>query len=228
MLAGTVERSGRLYGEEEAEWGKAAQAAGQWRPEEIGRQAAPVKTEEWGKDRRGGGQEEAEQVTEPAKSGIFDYDELLKDELAAEDARKDSLEARGVAVVTTSGALVTLLFALSALSTEEQATYELSDFASVVLAIALVLFVGAAIVALLINRPMDYIGAKVDDIEKLLNAESPSGSEQARKDVAFARLTELRSARQINGRKADLLLRAMGLEVAAVVAVGVAVVSILL
>lgn len=167
-------------------------------------------------------------MTEPAKSGVFDYDELLKDELAAEDARKDSLEARGVAVVTTAGALVTLLFALSALSTKEEATYELSDFASVVLAIALVLFVGAAIVALLINRPMDYIGAKVDDIDALLKSKSPSTSEEARTDVAFARLTELRSARAVNGKKANLLLVAMGFEVGAVLAVAVAVVSILL
>ena len=167
-------------------------------------------------------------MPDPPASGVFDYDDLLKGEVAAEDARKESLEQRGLAVITTSGVLVTLLFALSALSTKSEATFDLSDFASVVLAIALALFVGAAVLAVIVNRPMDYIMAKPDDIETLLNATPIASAADARKDVALARVTELRAARRCNGIKAMLLVRAMGLEVAAVVAVAVAVLSILL
>ena len=167
-------------------------------------------------------------MTAQPASGIFDYDELLKDEVAAEDARKDSLEQRALAVITTSGVLVTLLFGLSALSTKSEATFDLSGFASVVMAFAVALFIGAAILALMVNRPMDYIGAKPDDIEALLNETPTPSGEAARKDVAFARVIELRAARTNNGKKADALLWAMKLEVAAAAAVAVAVLSILL
>lgn len=164
----------------------------------------------------------------PPASGVFDYDDLLKDEISAEDARKESLEQRGLAVITTSGVLVTLLFALSALSTKSEPTFDLSDFASVVLAIALALFVGAAVLALIVNQPMDYIAANPNDIEPLLEATPIASAEQARKDVALVRVIELRAARGCNGTKATWLVWAMALEVAAVVAVACAVLSILL
>jgi hypothetical protein len=42
------------------------------------------------------------------------YADLVKEELAREQARKTSLEQRGLSVISTSGALVSLLFALLA------------------------------------------------------------------------------------------------------------------
>ena len=44
------------------------------------------------------------------------YGEYIKEQLNAQEARKNSLEQRGLAVITTSGALVTLLFGLTALT----------------------------------------------------------------------------------------------------------------
>ncbi|HEX8117309.1 MAG TPA: hypothetical protein VF521_08555, partial [Pyrinomonadaceae bacterium] len=55
--------------------------------------------------------------TSKSESGYAAYGDFIKDELEAQDKRKASFEQRGLAVITTSGALVTLLFALAALST---------------------------------------------------------------------------------------------------------------
>ena len=43
------------------------------------------------------------------------YSDYIKEQLDAQEARKISLEQRGLAVITTSGVLVTLLFGLTAL-----------------------------------------------------------------------------------------------------------------
>lgn len=42
----------------------------------------------------------------------------MKEQLTEERARKSSLEQRGIAVTTSAGAIVTLLFGLTALSYE--------------------------------------------------------------------------------------------------------------
>src|SRR5204863_5652630 len=65
---------------------------------------------------------------EPGSSVLLDY---LNDQLARQDARKVSLEQRALAVITTSGALVTLLFGLAALSSKRAATFTLPGSASV-------------------------------------------------------------------------------------------------
>jgi hypothetical protein len=43
---------------------------------------------------------------EQPPSGAAVYSQALKDEVAAQDARKDSFERRGLAVVTTAGEVV--------------------------------------------------------------------------------------------------------------------------
>lgn len=63
---------------------------------------------------------DAAETTDPA--GLVVYGEFIKDELEVQDKRKASFEQRGLAVITTSGVLVTLLFALAALSTKSAAS----------------------------------------------------------------------------------------------------------
>lgn len=163
----------------------------------------------------------------PQASGITHYDSLLKEKLASEDARKSSLEQRALAVITTSGALVTLLFGLAALSTKREATFDLSDFAETALAVALGLFIGAAVLALRTNTPVDYQEVEADAIQGRINETPPCTSDEAIKDIALTRVDELRSAREKNGEKARQLQWAVGLEVAAVLAVAVAIWDVL-
>lgn len=160
-------------------------------------------------------------------SGIYDYDDLLRDELAAEDTRKASLEQRGLAVITTSGALVTLLFGLAVLSTSGKHPVHLSPVANGALGLALGFFVLAALAALFTNQPMDYKQASPKDIADLVNAGVMASPNEARKDVAGARIDELSAARAKNGMKATVLAWALRFETIAVLAVAVGVWDIL-
>jgi hypothetical protein len=157
-------------------------------------------------------------------SGGAVYGDLLKDELEAQEARKSSLEQRGLAVVTTSGALVTLLFALGALSTKASETFTLTGHAPTYLAIALIGFIAAAVAALGTNIPLRYEAVKADEIKNRLDdSEFVLSEDKATKDVALTRVKVLKSAKEKNGIKAMILLVAMGLEVIAVGFVGAAI-----
>jgi hypothetical protein len=155
-------------------------------------------------------------------SGVGVYGAFVDAELRAQDARKVSFEQRGLAVVTTSGVLVTLLFALAGLSTKSKATFVLPHSARLWLVAALVAFVLAAVAALATNFPMPYEAVTSDEIEGRLK--EPIRSEyRAERDVALTRVKALRDAKGKNTTKGRLLFVAIGLEVVAVALVGAAV-----
>jgi hypothetical protein len=159
------------------------------------------------------------------------YGEYLKDEIARQDARQSSFEQRGIAIVTTAGTLVTLLFGLAALSTSSAQGNPLHHKESVFLAVALVLFFAAGVLALLTNVPLGYVGPDLPDPKKpekpsfgdRLNAEPEDSYKAALYAVADVRLKILASAQKQNGRKGKLLFVALIAEVAAVACVAVAI-----
>lgn len=163
------------------------------------------------------------------------YGEYLKDELARQDSRQSSFEQRGIAVVTTAGTLVTLLFGLAALSTASEKGNPLGHEETVWLAVALVLFFIAAVLALGTNFPLGYEGPGLPDPKRLeapsfanrLNADPEDSHAEAVYAVADVRLTILTSAQKQNGRKGWFLFAALIFEVAAVACVGVAIFELL-
>jgi len=148
--------------------------------------------------------------------------------LSAEVARKTSLEQRAITVITTSSALATLLFGLTALATRETQTYHLDDEARYALVVALSLFLSAALTALATNAPLFYDEVKVDQLRQVVSERWNDPESTAEQQVAFTRLKVLADARAKNGRKAWGLEAALGCEVLAVTAVAVAVGFILL
>jgi uncharacterized membrane protein len=90
-------------------------------------------------------------ATDPGSSVLA---ACVQEQLARQDARKTSLEQRGITVITTAGALVTLLFGLAAFTTKRSQTFALPGGASYLLVAALVLFFGAALAAILTNVPL--------------------------------------------------------------------------
>ena len=157
------------------------------------------------------------------EAGYTVYGDFIKDELEAQDKRKASFEQRGLAVITTSGTLVTLLFALAALSTKEAATFTLPTTARTWLAFALVLFFASALAALLSNAPFIYQAVPVEKIRERLREKPPRDAHAAAKDVAFSRLDALEAAKKINGIKGWALAAAMACEALAVGCVAVAI-----
>ncbi len=156
-------------------------------------------------------------------SGVGVYGAFVDAELRAQDARKASFEQRGLAVVTTSGVLVTLLFALAGLSTKSKATFVLPHSARLWLVVALIAFVLAAASALATNFPLPYAIVTPDEIEKRLNEKPIRSEPRAERDVALTRVTALRDAKSKNTIKGRLLFAAITLEVFAVALVGVSV-----
>jgi len=164
-------------------------------------------------------QNENETATKP---GTAAYAELLKEELAAQEARKASFEQRGLAVVTTSGALAALLFGLASLAMTGKIQSLPSD-AKVWLAVALVAFVCAAVLGLLTNFPFVYDAPKVEAIKGRLKEVPIKDQDAAVRDIALTRVRTLKDAKNKNKRKGRLLFGAMTLEVVAVALLAVAI-----
>jgi hypothetical protein len=169
----------------------------------------------------------AEPVAPPASPGTAVYGEFLEKELAAQDARKSSFEQRGLAVVTTAGTLVTLLFGLAALSTTVQKSQELSTDEKAWLKAALVLFVVSAITALLTNVPIPYEAVPAEDIKARLKQKPIRDADAARRDIALTQVKVLKDAKRKNTVKGWLLFVALSAEVIAIGFVGVAISEII-
>lgn len=165
-------------------------------------------------------------------SGVGAGTELLasfiESELAAEESRKDSIEQRGSAVISTSGALVTVLFGLAAVVTGQD-KYTPPDVALWAILLALVLFVMAAVLGLLTNAVRNYNRVKLDDVEKTVDTEWRTITvDDARAAISQSNLRVLRSARTQTNGKAQLLKAAVICQVAAVAVLALAVAAILI
>jgi phage-related minor tail protein len=142
------------------------------------------------------------------------YWDLVREQLAEERARKNSIEQRGIAVITSSGTLVTLLFGLTALATKAQ-NYQLPPIAAFALAVAAVLFVLAALVGIAVNWAYYYIEVEPDGLRGLLDENWAGDEAEAAKVVATAWTDIIENARINNARKGKLLRAAMLLEASA-------------
>ena len=154
-------------------------------------------------------------------SGGTLYAEYIRELLDAQEARKASLEQRGLAVISTSGALVTILFGLTAISKRES-TFVIPNAAAALLVAALAFFVLAALSAIITNLPRSYEGVQVNPLRDAVRNRWEDSETTASKMVALTRLKVLASAKEKNEQKGVALIVAMSLEIIAVVLVGIA------
>jgi hypothetical protein len=155
------------------------------------------------------------------------YGPLLTEKLIAEMGHKASIEQRGLAVITTSGVLVSLLVALSALALGKEPTQFLSGATRGLMIGAVVLFVIAAGLGLVVNRPGRYWGLAPEALDRII-AQWNGDEDEAAFVVGQQRVEELRSSMVANDRKAKALQRAIVAEVMGVALVAAAVVVALL
>lgn len=163
----------------------------------------------------------------PARRAGDVYAPLLVSMLSEQSARKSSVEQRALAVITTSGGLVSLLVALSALLLGKNTEFRLNAGARTIIVAAVVAFVAAAILALTANTPRGYLDFAPEDVDRMLN-EFESSEEDARWLVAQARADYLKRAMRLNDNKAHLLQIAVATEVAGVALVALGVVLTLI
>jgi len=155
------------------------------------------------------------------------YAQLIADQLAEERNRKTSLEARGVTVITTSSALATLLFALTAGLTAVS-SFRLPESARLPLLLTLITFVFSAAFGVAANMPLRYREATPAGLAKLINARywaAPAEIGELR--VAEAQVTSLAAARSANRLKVMLLVGAILFELLAIPFLAWAVAEIL-
>jgi len=158
----------------------------------------------------------------------FAYDQLVKDQLEEERKTKESLEKRGEWVIASAGALLTVLFGLSAIVTGVQ-DYTLSPGARWLLQLAVLPFLCAGVLAVIINFPMTLLEVSVTGLRAISDQPAywTAPQEIGLRRSAQVRVGVLASARQANSIKSRLLQTAMALEVVGVALVGFAVLIIL-
>lgn len=150
------------------------------------------------------------------------YLEAINDLVKDEQARKASLEERGIRVITTSGALATLLFAVAKFG---QGNENLGTPDETYLVLAVVFFVAAAVLGLFANQVQRYFILKPAALQDYLT--NPPSDAGATVIVARDKVEWYLTARVINGRKALCLFAAVTLEVVAIMCVAAAVAIVL-
>lgn len=156
-----------------------------------------------------------------------EYTALLGDLIRDVQQTKASLESRAAGVVTTSAALVTLLFAFTAVATAT-GTPHFPSFAGR-LSVALTLIVTAAAMAILVTAPLPYRSPSINEMQPLTEQSlwAYEDRSEAARIVAQARVRELRWARKMNTIKGWLLLLAILAEVGGIGVLAATVTAIL-
>jgi hypothetical protein len=149
---------------------------------------------------------------EPAVAGDV-YFATIGEELQKERDRKASLEQRALAVITSSGVLVSLLFGFQAV-VRKPAGPDQPAGVRVLLAASLVCFVAAVLLGLTANRPVDHrpLGVKTDLRRMVGDDFWSAGADSARRGIAAYRVEEIDLWRDNNKTKASILQRAIQAE----------------
>ena len=140
---------------------------------------------------------------------------FIKDLVDSQEARKASLEQRGLAVITTSGVLATLLFGLVGIITKPS-SYVLPAASHLPLRVALALFAAAALGGVIVNAPMPYKGIAPGTLRNVVKSFwTDYTTTEAQQMVSISWLDALTSAKHWNRVKAYSLVVAQSLQVGA-------------
>jgi hypothetical protein len=153
--------------------------------------------------------------------------ELIAKEVEAARASAASVQSRGLAVISSSGTLVILLFGLSALATKAQ-NFSLPTHTKLPLYLAAVFLVLAALAGIATNLPRKRDAIPPSKLRPLLEADLWSApAVHAQREVAMSQLTVFESERRSNVKMAYLLIAAIMLEIIGIACVMWAVVTLI-
>lgn len=162
-------------------------------------------------------------MTEQGKS----YAAFIEGEVKAEQQRRASLDTRGLAVVTTSGSLTTLLAAVGAFVTSRDG-FVLPSGTIIPLTVTLMAFSLAALCGLLASHNRQYFVAGQETLALMVGERWPTSEVDARNVVADIHTGTVSSLREGNNGKAALLMAGLGLQLLGLAALSVAVFLVLL
>ena len=151
---------------------------------------------------------------EPKQAGDVFFAEVAK-LLDLEWSRKESLEQRGLAVITGAGVIVTVLLATAKL--DPSVLKVVPPVAQDFFILALLGFALSAVAGLVSNFAWRYELADPDSLGMLIEGYWDHTASEARRRVAESNVDDLRRARRTNGQKAFVVTVGLALEVAAIV-----------
>lgn len=156
------------------------------------------------------------------------YGEYIARILADEDSRRSSIEQRGLAVITTAGALTTVLFGIAALI-QPSSNHGIPHSAHGPLGLAMIILIAAGVCGLLTNFPLGYHKITTEQAETIVKTDlfRKDAPTDARQRIAVTYVKELRSARRNTRLKAGLLFAAMSLELAGLGVLGWTVLDVI-
>lgn len=131
------------------------------------------------------------------------YLAYVEKQLVSERERFGNLDNKGAALITSSGTLVTLVLAVSALVTS-RASFQLNGANIVLAVVALTLFVLAAIAGLITNWTRNYEVPSADTLDDLWKVKKywKRAEPAARNTVIRWDINTIRTLRAVNNRKA--------------------------
>jgi hypothetical protein len=153
--------------------------------------------------------------------GAERYVSFVEQELKAEKDRRETLDGRGQAVVTTSGALVALLGAVGALVIDRNGFVLPSDAHYPLLA-ALVLFVAASLLGILVTIDFRYAVASAETLD-LMEKHLTDSDQTARKSIVGTNVKTIVTLRRGNNKKASFLFVALFTQLGAVLSLALTV-----
>lgn len=146
----------------------------------------------------------------------FDF---IAHELAAEHAQRAWLDARGTAIITSSGVVITAVFALGAFVLGKSFTPD--GLTTILVGIALGSFILAALTALWSAQLLGFDVTSVRTLRRVTGDEHWwVTSSQARRDVAAVNVTTVHTLRDGNQKKAFRLTLAAGFQLLAMMSLG--------
>ena len=165
-----------------------------------------------------------------AEDGVAgrEYGKLLAELLDDAQKTKASLESRAAGVITTSAALVTLLFGFAAIATRTS-QFRPSPTQLAELRFALAAIVAASALGVLVNAPLFYRTVSTTEVARLTEERfwTYADRSEAGRMVARSQVKVLRWARRMNTGKGVLLVAAVLMQVTGVALLAVAVINIL-
>jgi hypothetical protein len=155
-------------------------------------------------------------------SGGAKYASFVEQELKAERARRGTLDGRGQAVVTTSGALAALLTAVGAIVVNRKG-FVLPVVARYPLVSALAFFVIAAFFGILVTINFKYEVASKKTLSKLPRGHWADSDNVAMRNIVATNVMTIATLRRGNDTKVTLLLVALFAQLGALLSLAVTV-----
>lgn len=165
------------------------------------------------------GQRAIPRAAEGEEQGGTVIAEAVVHETEAARSAAVSIQTRGLAVISSAGTLVTLLFGLSALATKA-ATFTLPPAAKLPLYLAVAFLISAAIAGIATNAPRRSDVMALENLRPLIEDDLwHVPSFHAEQEIARTRLAIALNARALNVTMARFLLAAIILEIIGVTCV---------